>query len=206
MRDQKSPVSSISSQGRLQRPADFTGPRLTLFRQIFLRHGLPGLGIGLLLLATLPELQKVGWDAIANAVAEPLKYALATVMVLVALTIYSRLRYSPLTPAQLGWIFYLGLLSVWEEWLFRVAGPYLLWELSGSGWVAVLVSNALFGAMHYFTLRWRIEWCVMAFLGGLGFSFNFHQQGDLAVVAGIHWVATFLNTPRPPQGRVSDDM
>lgn len=196
--------ASSTSQGRLQRPADFTGSRLTQFREIFVRHGLPGLSLGLLLLALVPGLAAVGLDAVANLLATPIRYSLIAGLIFAGLVIYSVRRFGRINRLQVGWIVYLGLLSIWEEWVFRVAAPYCLTELGSSGVLAVLVSNALFGIMHFFTLRWRVEWCVMAFLGGLGFSYNFHQQGDLAMIAGIHWVATFLNTPRPPQGKKED--
>jgi membrane protease YdiL (CAAX protease family) len=65
----------------------------------------------------------------------------------------------------------------------------------------VVICNLVFGAMHYFTLRWRLQWCVMAFLGGMGFSYSFAQHNDLFVIIGIHWVATFFNTPAAPAGR-----
>ncbi|MEC7291130.1 MAG: hypothetical protein VXW22_13655, partial [Pseudomonadota bacterium] len=43
---------------RLQRDRDFTGERLSSFREVFLRHGLPGLGLGVSVLL-IPDLQTV---------------------------------------------------------------------------------------------------------------------------------------------------
>jgi hypothetical protein len=187
-------------QGRLQRPADFTGSRLVLFRQIFVRHGLPAAVLGVLLLIMSSDLRLLGWESIAAGVDNPIRYAGAALTIFVALAVYSYVRFRRLKPRQLGWILYLGALSLWEEWLFRVAGPQVLTQVGVSLTGAIILSNLLFAVMHYFTLRWRIHWCVGAFLGGMAFSFNFQQQGDLLLIAGIHWLATFLNTPRPPAG------
>jgi hypothetical protein len=65
----------------------------------------------------------------------------------------------------------------------------------------VVASNALFGFMHYFTLRWKWYWCVGAFLGGMALSRHLAQHQDLALIVAFHWIATFLNTPRPPGRR-----
>ena len=35
-------------------------------------------------------------------------------------------------------------------------------------------------------------------LGGLALSRHFGNHFDLAMVVALHWVATFVNTPRPP--------
>lgn len=187
-------------QGRLQRPPDFTGSRLVLFRQIFLRHGLPAALLGALLLILSGDMRMLGWESIAAGLASPVRYAGAALAIFVGLTVYSYVRFRYLKPRQLGWILYLGALSLWEEWLFRVAGPQILTEVGLSLAGAIIVSNLFFAVMHYFTLRWRLHWCIGAFLGGMAFSFNFQQQGDLLLIAGIHWLATFLNTPRPPAG------
>ena len=64
--------------------------------------------------------------------------------------------------------------------------------------LAVVVSNGIFGGLHYVTLRWKWHWCVIAALGGMGLARQFGEHGDLAIVIGIHWVATVLNTPRLP--------
>ena len=66
--------------------------------------------------------------------------------------------------------------------------------------VSIVTSSVLFGALHYFTLRWRLTACVMTMLGGLGFSRLLDVSGDLALVILVHWIVTFLNTPRPPVG------
>ena len=64
---------------------------------------------------------------------------------------------------------------------------------------AIIVSNALFGAIHYFTLRWKLGHCVFAALGGIGLSRLLESSGDLMLVILVHFIATFLNTPRSPE-------
>lgn len=188
--------------GRLQRPPDFTGPRLNLFRQIFLRHGLPAALLGFGLLLFLPGAWQLAEASVSNLRAAPMHYLGLGVLLATGLVLYSHVRFRNLSLIQLGWIVYLGCLSLWEEWLFRVVGPFFLTELGVAKVAAILMSNVLFGAMHYFTLRWRLDWCLFAFLGGLGFSYSYASHGDLMWVAGIHWIATFLNTPRPPAGEL----
>ena len=85
-----------------------------------------------------------------------------------------------------------------EEWVFRLALPYYGQAQGLDLGVTLLISNALFAVMHWFTLRWKWYWCVAAFVGGLALSRNFHQHFDLVLVIGIHWVATYVHTPRPP--------
>jgi membrane protease YdiL (CAAX protease family) len=68
-----------------------------------------------------------------------------------------------------------------------------------SGFIAAIVlSNLLFAGLHYFTLRWKWQNCLFAFLGGVGLSRLLDNSGDLALVVLVHFVATFLNTPSPP--------
>lgn len=193
------PQNSNSSDGRLQRPADFTGSRLTTFAEVFSRHGLPGVILAMLLFLSLSNGAGLLEQVFHRPLHAPLNYGLAGVAMLVGLVVYSALRYE-LNSLQLSWVVYLGFLSLWEEWVFRVAAPVWLQELGLPVGAAILLSNVLFGAMHYFTLRWRWQWCGGAFLGGLGFSMNFQNQGDLLLIAAIHWAATFFNTPRPPVG------
>jgi hypothetical protein len=191
------------SQRRLQRPPDFTGGALTHFRHVFLRHGLPGLLLGLVLLAPAALRERLA-ETLAPALADPLRYAGIGAAILVALLVIGWRNDRRLTPAQVGWTLYLGALSVWEEWVFRVALPLLLVGAGASGVVAVLVANVAFGVMHWFTLRWKALWCLGAFLGGLGLA-RAMGRDDLAFVVALHWVATFLNTPRPPSGNRPPD-
>ena len=189
-----------SSQGRLQRPADFTGSRLTTFRAVVLRHGLPGLLLGLACFA-YPQTYTLLLNLTAAGSAQGLRYMLGFLALLVGLSVFSYVRYRDLNTQQLRWIVYLGALSAWEEWAFRAALPFILADTHLSLTSAVLLSNLLFGLMHYFTLRWRWQWCVGACIGGLALSRQLHLHDDLLSLIGIHWLATFINTPRPPERR-----
>ncbi|MEL6693105.1 MAG: CPBP family intramembrane glutamic endopeptidase [Pseudomonadota bacterium] len=186
-----------SRRRRLQRDKDFTGDRLTSFRDVFLRHGLPGLTLGLLFL-TVPTFQRVFADALTAASAHPGRYAAGALLILLALNAYAWRIDRDWSLAKLGWVLYLGALSVWEEWVFRLAVPQGLETAGASVWTAALISAVLFGALHYFTLRWKWCWCVGAALGGIYFSVQIERHNDLLLVAAIHWVATYLNTPRLP--------
>lgn len=189
--------ASPSRRRRLQRDKDFTGDRLTSFRDVFLRHGLPGLTLGFLFL-TVPAFQRVIGDALAPVAAHPGRYAAGAVLILLALNAYAWRIDRDWNLAKLGWVLYLGALSVWEEWVFRLALPQGLETVGASVWTAALASAVLFGALHYFTLRWKWYWCVGAALGGVYFSVQMERHNDLLLVAAIHWAATYLNTPRLP--------
>lgn len=191
------PADIAPRQRRLQRAPDFTGAPLKSFRAVFLRHGLPGLVLGALCLAH-PALRALLPDALAGFAAAPLRYLGAALAILVGLVAYAAFVDRRLEARQLGWIFYLLLLSLWEEWLFRLAIPRLVAAEGMDALAAVIVSNALFGLVHYFTLRWRWYWCVAAFLGGMALSRHMGQHHDLAMLVAFHWIATFLNTPLPP--------
>lgn len=182
---------------RLQREPDLTGGTLSRFRDVFLRHGLPGLLLALFLLAW-PGLWQVGEQSLADFFADPIRYFVRYVLVGAGLLAYIRWRQRELDAATVGWMLYLLVLSVWEEWLFRVAIPYGS-GATGAGLVVLVVgSNLVFGMMHYFTLRWRWQWCVLATLGGLALSRQMHVHFDLAQLVLLHWVGTILNTPSPP--------
>lgn len=182
---------------RLQRDKDFTGDRLSSFRDVFWRHGLPGLTLGLCFL-TFPSFRSVFADSLSRAATHPLACAIVFVSILAALNAYTWVIDRRWSIAQLGWFLYLGALSVWEEWVFRLALPNLLEGFGASVWAAAILSALAFGAAHYFTLRWRWHWCVGAFFGGLYFSHQMELHGDLLWIAAIHWIATSINTPRPP--------
>jgi membrane protease YdiL (CAAX protease family) len=88
------------------------------------------------------------------------------------------------------------LISITEELTFRLILPSLL-SAQFDGRVPHIMSNLLFAAIHYVTLRWRLRNCIVTFFGAMGLSYLM-MQGDLAVVVLVHWFATFLNTPAPP--------
>lgn len=164
---------------------------------MFLRHGLPGLALALICLS-VPSLQAAFADGLAKALAAPGRYLIGALVIFAGLNAYAWFIDRQWSLAKLGWIVYLGALSFWEEWVFRVALPELLEGWGASAALAVLLSAALFGGAHYFTLRWRWMWCIGAFLGGLALSRQMQVHNDLLLISAFHWIATYLNTPRPP--------
>ena len=190
---------SMSRERRLQRPADFTGERIEDFRGVFGRHGLPGLLLAILLLL-YPGMSTSLAAVTAPAAATPGVYLGITAALFIALNLYAWRANRAWGPAQLGWVVYLGLLSLWEEWVFRSALPTVLMQAGLLPLGAVVLSNLLFGAAHYFTLRWKWQWCLGAFLGGLALSRQMELHDNLLWITGLHWVATFINTPKPPGG------
>lgn len=193
------PNRPAPSQRRLQRPPDFTGPRLTRFREVFARHGLPVLAVGALLLIS-GEQRALLWGHLQPALRDPLAYGLAATGILAGCCAVSVWLDRRLDAERLGWIVYLLALSLWEEWVFRLAAPLWLEGFHGDRALAILGANLVFAALHWFTLRWRVRWCVLAFLGGMAFSQQL-ASGDLTRVVLTHWALTFLNTPRPPGRR-----
>ena len=188
-----------SGQRRLQREKDFTGDRLLHFRQVFLRHGLPGLVLALGLFA-IPGFQTLFFEGIGRGLSNPLGYASGFLLIFLVLNAYAWRVDRHWSVSRLGWVAYLGALSLWEEWAFRLAIPALLEGLGAAVWQASILSALLFGGVHYFTLRWRLPWCIGAFLGALLLSRQMQVHEDLFLVAAFHWVATLVNTPRPPRG------
>ncbi len=185
------------SQRRLQRAPDFTGERLNTFMQVGLRHGLPGAILGFVCLC-IPEMRLLLADGLTDFLAAPARYLLIGCAVFGALIGYAWLIDRRVDAAAVGWMLYLLAVSIWEEWVFRLAIPYFGQAQGVSLMTMVLLSNALFGLAHFFTLRWKWYWCLGAFIGGLALSRNFGQHFDLALVIGIHWIATYVNTPRLP--------
>ena len=182
------------SQGRLQRDAP-DGTKITSFTQVFVRHGLLMLALAGLF-ALFPKAFADLSLSLTGFLASPHYYGLAFLALWVFLIVYSQLSDKVVNRKQLTWIGYLLFISIAEEWIFRLALPNLL-----TGYLAplhaVVISNVIFAAIHFFTLRWRLIWVVFAFLGGLGLS-RVMTHGDLLVVIWLHWIGTFLNTPFPP--------
>lgn len=187
----------LSRNQRLQRDRDFAGDRLSTFRQVFLRHGLPGCILALICIG-VPALQIAFVGSLQMGLASSDLYAISFVLLVLALNAHAWFVDRRWSLSKLGWIVYLGALSFWEEWVFRLAIPQLLEGLGASFWVAAVLSSLVFGAAHYFTLRWKWQWCVLAFVGGLALSRQMDVHGDLLLVTAFHWIATYLNTPRPP--------
>lgn len=167
-----------------------------------MRHGLPGALLALICFA-IPNLGPVFVDSMAKGLASPGVYAGAALVIFIGLNAYAWLIDRTWSPAKMVWIVYLGGLSFWEEWVFRLALPELIERAGASVWIAALVSAALFGAAHYFTLRWKWPWCVGAALGGLMLSRQMGIHNDLLLITAFHWIATYLNTPRPPGSSVT---
>ena len=197
--DTEASAAGALGQRRLQRSADFTGRRIVSFQAVFLRHGLPGLLMAALFLAPSQMRSELA-ESLEAFAAAPMRYSAVALAVLLGMLALSAARYHRLDARQTGWILYLLAVSAWEEWVFRLAIPEFGVSRGLDLGVAVVLSNVLFGLMHYFTLRWKWYWCVAACLGGIGLSRQMALHHDLALVVGIHWVATFLNTPRPPRG------
>ncbi len=189
----------MNRRRRLQRPRDFTGEQIQSFSAVFLRHGLPCALLGLLFLT-----DSTTWRLLNNATVAAREnsalYLIVAGVIFLCLLAHAAFRKYPLVLRQLTWVMYLGCLSLWEEWVFRIGIPHYIGALGIGMLVPVLISNTLFGVLHYFTLRWRWHWCLMAAAGGLFFSHHFANHQNLLVIAGIHWVMTYLNTPRPPGG------
>ena len=184
--------------GRLQRPAKARSGAVLHFRQVLSRH--------LLTMSVIAVVTGLGvarvddWKRLLSPlIAHPVHYLAMCVAIVAGIAIYQRVRGIPWSAIQMGWVGYLFLISVLEEWAFRVFLPLYLMDDLGAR-VSIVTSSVLFGALHYFTLRWRLTACVMTMLGGLGFSRLLDVSGDLALVILAHWIVTFLNTPRPPVG------
>lgn len=191
------PVKRETSKHRLQRSPDFTGGYLTRFRQVWMRHGLPGALLGLLFLAH-PDMRLMLVASLEGLLADPVMYLSGALIILGALASYIGVLDRGIDPRAAGWIFYTLAVSIWEEWVFRLAVPYFSQAQGVNLFAAVLLSNLAFGVLHYFTLRWKWQWCLGAFVGGMLLSRMLHTHVDLALVIAAHWIATFLNTPRPP--------
>ena len=185
------------SQRRLQRPPDFTGPRLVRFRQVALRHGLPGAVLGAVCLG-VPDMRALLATGLDGVIIDPGRYLYGAAYIFGALIAYVVLLDRRLDAAAIGWMGYLLAVSAWEEWVFRLAVPYFAEARGFELHEVVIASNLAFGLMHYFTLRWRWQWCVAACLGGLALSRMMNEHFDLALVIAAHWIGTFVNTPRPP--------
>ncbi len=192
--------NSDSHTSRLQRPPDFTGGRLDSFKSVGMRHGLPGVVLALVCLC-VPTMRELLGEALAAGRAQPLVYLGVAMLIVLCLSVYAVISGRRWQLAQLGWILYLGALSLWEEWVFRLALPYFIAQYGGGLLVAVIASNLAFAALHYFTLRWKWHWCLGAFVGGLMLSRQMDLHFDLLWVAALHWVVTFINTPKAASGR-----
>lgn len=143
-------------------------------------------------------MRELAQSGLERAAAAPLFYVSAYLVVFAVLCAYLWRRDGRIEGTSIGWSVYLLGVSTWEEWVFRLAVPYYAAEQGVDLDLAVLLSSLAFGIAHFFTLRWRWQWCVGAFFGAMGLSRLMGNEFDLALVIGVHWIVTFLNTPRPP--------
>lgn len=185
------------SQRRLQRDPDFTGTPLSSFREVALRHGLPGALLGLACLA-LPQSGTMLQDGLSQAIDNPIRLVIVGMAIFAALNLYAWFIDREWSSEKAVWVLYLGAVSAWEEWVFRLALPYHAESVGVPLMLAVVISNLVFAVAHYFTLRWKWQWCLVAFIGGMALSRQFAEQESLMFIIFIHWIATFLNTPRLP--------
>jgi len=184
--------------GRLQRPARARSSAVLHFRQVLSRHLITMSVIAVVMglgAATVDDWKQL----LSPLIAHPAFYFAMCIVIVLGIAIYQRVKGIPWSATQMGWVGYLFLISVVEECAFRVFLPLYLTDDLGAR-ASVLLSSIIFGALHYFTLRWRLTACLLTSLGGLGFSRLLDVSGDLALVILVHWIVTFLNTPRPPVG------
>ena len=85
---------------------------------------------------------------------DPVKYLGGALLILGVLISYVWLVDHALDARAVGWVLYALAISVWEEWVFRLAVPYFAQAQGANLLVAVVLSNLVFGVLHYFTLRW----------------------------------------------------
>ena len=186
------------SGGRLQRPAAVDGAHISTFRQVVYRHGL-AMGTMALFLALLPN----AYDQVAGTTTRfmdnPATYLLVGALLLSFFVVYQKRKGYSTSPRNNLWLVYLLYISVVEELAFRLFLPIVLADAIHF-YAAAFVSNVIFAAVHYVTLRWRWQNCVFAFVGGMGFAHMLVNYQDLTAVILAHWFFTFLNTPAPPAG------
>ena len=191
-------MSDISSKhGRLQRSSASDRHYISTFRQVLRRHCGVMVSITLVcfFLLNSNHLLQSGFAKSSNA---PFFYLAALTGFFILFVGYLLLIHRAIDSRTILWILYLLLISILEEMTFRLMLPLAI--LSSTGLiVGIVVSNAVFATVHFFTLRWKLVNCVGAFLGGLGLSRLFHVSDDLALIILVHWFFTFLNTPCPPR-------
>ena len=187
-----------ASVGRLQRPAAVDGAHISTFRQVVYRHGL-AMGTMALFLALLPSAYDLVARTTTRFMDNPAAYLLAGALLLSFFVVYQKRKGYRTSPRNSLWLVYLLYISVVEELAFRLFLPIVLAD-AVHFYAAAFISNVIFAAVHYVTLRWRWQNCVFAFVGGMGFAHMLANYQDLTAVILVHWFFTFLNTPSPPAG------
>jgi membrane protease YdiL (CAAX protease family) len=195
--EQQGALQQNIRRGRLQRGPSSTGYRVATFGDVLKRHGVTMgclAGICLMIPGTLPAIAA----NTTRLVQQPVSY-LAGLFGLLVFFSYWSTRRPVAAERQAQWIFYLLFISIVEELTFRLILPSLLSQ--PFSWpTAIILSNLLFAAIHYLTLRWKLRNCIVTFLGGMGLS-QLMTHGDLVMVVMVHWLGTFINTPFPPTKR-----
>ena len=184
--------------GRLQRPPTLDGSHINTFRQILYRHGLT-MGALALLVSASPNAFEFIARTTDRFVDHPTGYLIAGTMLLALFVYYQQRRGYRRSPRNNLWLAYLLYISVVEELTFRLLLP-LAASNTVDFYVAVVISNLIFAAIHYVTLRWQLRNCLFVFIGGMGFAHMLASHQDLTAVILAHWFFTFLNTPAPPAG------
>ena len=167
-----------------------------------MRHGLT-MSIILLVCILTPHIPTALISSIADLFINPNKYFLLSLSVIIMMFLFLWVTNEELNFRQLIWIIYLLLISIIEEISFRLSIPIIGVNFMSDNffWLTVFISNFCFAAIHYFTLRWKPSACVLAFLGGMGFSRLFQITEDLTLVIIVHWLLTFFNTPTAPKSQ-----
>ena len=188
--------------GRLQRASSSKEFHISKFRQVLLRHGMT-MGFIAFISLLVPVVLIALISALENLFLNTNRYLIWSMCVSIFFIFYLRFTKRELNYRQLSWIVYLVMISVVEEIGFRLSLPLLfskIFIVESSLLIGIFLSNFLFAAIHFFTLRWKLKACVFTFLGGIGLSRLFYETGDFALVVLIHFVVTFVNTPSAPKG------
>ena len=184
---------------RLQRPAKDQNRLINTFKQVLARHFLTMAVIaGICIFISI--------ESFANSIylkpltSSPVFYFFILTAVSLFFIFFYLKRGYKIEWIHGAWLTYLLFISVVEEFAFRMMLPILLSGTFGM-MSAVLFSNFLFAFIHYVTLRWKLINCVVAFIGGLGFSRLLVSTEDIAILILVHYFFTFLNTTLPPERR-----
>ena len=184
---------------RLQRPAADQSRLINTFQQVLARHFFTMTVVAgiCIFVSTKSFINSIYLQPLASS---PVLYFFALSAMSLFFIFFYLKRGNKIERIHLAWLTYLLLISIVEEFAFRMMLPILL---SGTfGMIsAVLFSNFLFACIHYVTLRWKLINCVIAFIGGLGLSRLLGGTEDIAILILVHYFFTFLNTPLPPERR-----
>ena len=184
---------------RLQRPAKDQNCLISTFNQVLARHFLTMAVIAGICIF-------ISMESFANSIylkpltSSPVYYFFILTAISLLFIFFYLKRGHKIEWIHLAWLTYLLFISIVEEFAFRMMLPILLSGTFGM-MSAVLFSNFLFAFIHYMTLRWKLINCVVAFIGGIGFSRLLVSTEDIAILILVHYFFTFLNTPLPPERR-----